>query len=87
MKTVALSRRTFLRALLAGGAASVLTPVRRLIEAWAASPVRDQACRLRRWMMVVDLARYDGCKKCTDACREEHFVPPARSGSGLWRCG
>ncbi len=29
----------------------------------------------RRWIMVLDLARCDGCKICTWACQDEHFVP------------
>lgn len=60
------SRRRFLKTLLAGGAAATLPQVSRLIEAWAASPVRGQTGRLRRWVMVIDLALCDGCKKCTE---------------------
>lgn len=75
---MALSRRGFLKALLAGGAASALPQVGRLIEAWAASPARNRTGRLRRWVMVIDLALCDGCKKCTDACQVEHFVPPGQ---------
>jgi Fe-S-cluster-containing dehydrogenase component len=29
-----------------------------------------------RWVMVIDLAKCDGCKECTAACRAMHFVPP-----------
>ena len=32
----------------------------------------------RKWVMVIDLARCDGCKKCTEACGKMHFVPPER---------
>ncbi len=28
-----------------------------------------------RFVMVIDLAQCDGCKKCTAACTKEHFVP------------
>jgi molybdopterin-containing oxidoreductase family iron-sulfur binding subunit len=28
-----------------------------------------------RFVMVIDLAKCDGCKKCTEACSKEHFVP------------
>ena len=31
--------------------------------------------RKRRWTMLIDLRRCDGCGKCTDACRTEHNVP------------
>ncbi len=30
----------------------------------------------RRWVMVIDLAKCNGCKHCTEACRTMHFVPP-----------
>jgi Fe-S-cluster-containing dehydrogenase component len=30
----------------------------------------------RRWVMVIDLAKCDGCKECTQACTAMHFVPP-----------
>jgi Fe-S-cluster-containing dehydrogenase component len=32
----------------------------------------------RRWIMVIDLAKCDGCGKCTQACSKMHFVPPDR---------
>ncbi len=31
-----------------------------------------------RWVMVIDLARCDGCKECTQACTAMHFVPPGQ---------
>ena len=30
---------------------------------------------VNRFVMVIDLAKCDGCKKCTEACSKEHFVP------------
>lgn len=31
-----------------------------------------------RWVMVIDLAKCDGCKECTQACSAMHFVPPGQ---------
>jgi molybdopterin-containing oxidoreductase family iron-sulfur binding subunit len=31
-----------------------------------------------RWVMVIDLAKCDGCKECTKACTAMHFVPPGQ---------
>ena len=32
----------------------------------------------RKFVMVFDLAKCDGCGKCTEACSKMHFVPPER---------
>ncbi len=32
----------------------------------------------RRWVMVIDLARCDGCGECTRACTAMHLVPPGQ---------
>jgi molybdopterin-containing oxidoreductase family iron-sulfur binding subunit len=32
----------------------------------------------RKWVMVIDLSKCDGCGKCTEACNKMHFVPPTR---------
>lgn len=32
----------------------------------------------RKWTMVIDLARCDGCQACTRACNSMHFVPPGQ---------
>src|SRR6266702_2458010 len=32
----------------------------------------------RKWVMVIDLAKCDGCGACTVACSKMHFVPPDR---------
>jgi len=32
----------------------------------------------RKWVMVIDLAKCDGCGKCITACSKMHFVPPDR---------
>lgn len=31
-----------------------------------------------RWLMVIDLARCDGCEACTQACSAMHMVPPGQ---------
>ncbi|MBI3463316.1 MAG: 4Fe-4S dicluster domain-containing protein [Planctomycetes bacterium] len=66
----------------------VLTPDGKLVhvdvsKAMACpAPPSDAAVRTgvpgRKWVMVVDLSRCDGCKKCTEACSKMHFVPPPR---------
>jgi Fe-S-cluster-containing dehydrogenase component len=32
----------------------------------------------RKWVMVIDLAKCDGCGKCIEACSKMHFVPSDR---------
>src|ERR1035437_3397377 len=39
-------------------------------------PARSVAPENRKWVMVVDLAKCDGCRDCTKACTKMHFVPP-----------
>lgn len=39
-------------------------------------PARSLAPTNQKWVMVIDLAKCDGCGECTRACREMHFVPP-----------
>ncbi len=46
-------------------------PMQHSPSAAAAAPVSNH-----RWVMVIDLAKCDGCKGCTNACRAMHFVPP-----------
>jgi molybdopterin-containing oxidoreductase family iron-sulfur binding subunit len=47
-------------------------------------PVLDTAAAIRqgipgrKWIMVFDLAKCDGCKKCTEACSKMHGVPADR---------
>lgn len=71
-----ISRRALLKMTAVSGAAATLSPAARLVSAWSASP-RPHAGRhvQRRWVMVIDLAACDGCKKCTKACQTEHAVP------------
>lgn len=32
----------------------------------------------KKFVMVIDLAKCDGCGKCTDACNKMHFLPPQK---------
>ncbi|HLE77447.1 MAG TPA: 4Fe-4S dicluster domain-containing protein [bacterium] len=76
MSRLRLSRRTFVKTLIATGAAATLPSVAKLAETWAAESHSPHARKTqRRWVMVIDLAACDGCKKCTAACQKEHFVP------------
>ena len=43
-----------------------------------AMPAAAAAPGKRRWVMVIDLAKCDGCKECTKACNTMHFVPPGQ---------
>ncbi len=45
--------------------------------AYAASPPEPVAGDNagRRWVMVIDLAKCDGCRECTRACQGMHFIP------------
>ena len=40
-------------------------------------PVTHEAAQ-RRWVMIIDLAKCDGCRECTRACNAMHFVPPGQ---------
>jgi Fe-S-cluster-containing dehydrogenase component len=39
-------------------------------------PARSVAPSNNKWVMVIDLAKCDGCKDCTKYCNQMHFVPP-----------
>jgi len=39
----------------------------------------------RRWVMVVDLAKCDGCGDCVTACSKGHFTPPDREWIRLYK--
>jgi molybdopterin-containing oxidoreductase family iron-sulfur binding subunit len=52
------------------------------VVAGPAAPYDDQAVRTgipgHKWVMVIDLAKCDGCGSCTRACGKMHFIPPDR---------
>ncbi len=79
------SRRRLLKIMGAAGVAGVAAPlalnlVRRTPEA-SAETAEKPSGRLRRWAMVIDLRKCDGCQsqgtppQCTQGCIEGHFVP------------
>jgi Fe-S-cluster-containing dehydrogenase component len=74
------TRRGFFRFLLRGSGAVLLSwgAVRAVAAELfrEALPARSIAPTNQKWVMVIDLAKCDGCRKCTEACRAMHFVPP-----------
>jgi molybdopterin-containing oxidoreductase family iron-sulfur binding subunit len=74
------TRRGFFQLLTRGGGALVVAGV--AVKATTAHlshsglPPRSVAPDNRKWVMVVDLAKCDGCRDCTKACTKMHFVPP-----------
>lgn len=48
----------------------------------SSTPITDQQARKgiegKRFVMVIDLAKCDGCGACTTACQAMHFTPPDR---------
>ncbi len=73
----------------AGGSLTpVLTPDGKVVqvnvgEAMSCPPPVDRAAVRkgvpgRKWVMVIDLAKCDGCGKCIEACSKMHFVPADR---------
>lgn len=78
-----LSRRQALLALAAAGSALAAGPLLAPLvqvhgESDPADPTHAGETPLppRRWAMVIDLRRCDGCKKCTEACQAKHYLPP-----------
>lgn len=41
----------------------------------------------RRWVMVIDLAKCDGCGKCTVACGKMHHIPADRQWLKVYKLG
>ncbi|HEY4799633.1 MAG TPA: 4Fe-4S dicluster domain-containing protein [Bacteroidia bacterium] len=52
------------------------------LEEYGAVPVTNEEARKgipgKKFVMVFDLAKCDGCKKCTEACQEMHFTESDR---------
>ncbi len=73
----------------AGEKLKVLTPSGTLLEIDSAhayathdKPVSSEEACIgipgRKFVMVIDLSKCDGCRKCTKACQKMHFTPPDR---------
>jgi ferredoxin len=79
------SRRRLLQLIGAGAVATAAVPVLAALAGkeavTAAEDAPDADRRVRRWSMVIDLRKCDGCQsqgtppQCTTACIEGHFVP------------
>lgn len=77
--TIAKKPRTLLPVLAADG--RVLEVEADAVGAKPPPPSDPQAragVRGRQWIMVIDLAKCDGCGKCMEGCRKMHFIPPGR---------
>jgi molybdopterin-containing oxidoreductase family iron-sulfur binding subunit len=66
-----------------GDGSPALTPDHQVVnsqtgEAISVSHSPREGVPGRRWIMVIDLAKCDGCGKCISACSKMHFVPPDR---------
>jgi molybdopterin-containing oxidoreductase family iron-sulfur binding subunit len=66
-----------------GPASPALTPDHQVInsqtgESISTSRSPREGVPGRRWIMVIDLAKCDGCGKCISACSKMHFVPKDR---------
>ncbi|HET9755284.1 MAG TPA: 4Fe-4S dicluster domain-containing protein [Candidatus Limnocylindrales bacterium] len=85
----ALSRRAVLQSVAAlgagaslgglGAAPQLVALVKGLDRVAPATPRSGPAAGMnatRRWVMVIDLRRCDGCGKCTKACQATHYLEP-----------
>lgn len=50
----------------------------------AAEPTGREGVSGRKWVMVLDLSRCDGCGKCTEACNKMHVMPTGRAYIPVW---
>lgn len=76
------SRRRFLKVVstgVAAGAVGVFFSDRILnVFDITTEDLREVSGDERQWVMLIDLAKCDGCGECTVACSREHFVPPGQ---------
>ena len=84
-----MDRRRFLRmaalACGAGAAGYILTKVPGQLGGSGGAEAAGTAQRTRRWTMLIDLRKCDGCSACTDACRDAHDVPEGQEWIKVYR--
>ncbi len=84
-----MNRRRFLKiAALAGGAAAagyLLLKVPGELGGSSAEHAGGTPGRTRKWTMLIDLRRCDGCGKCTKGCQEAHNVPDGQEWIRVYR--
>ncbi len=39
---------------------------------------RESEYQAKKFVMVIDLAKCDGCGKCTEACNKMHYLPKTK---------
>ena len=67
-----------------GAPSPALTPDHTLVDSRTGLPMPmvepsvRQGIPGRKWVMVIDLSKCDGCGSCTKACGKMHFIPPER---------
>lgn len=87
----AISRRALLRsaaalgigtsigALGAGSVAALVEHLDTVAPKPPASGAGGHAGTDRRWAMIIDLRRCDGCEKCSEACQATHYLEPEQT--------
>lgn len=78
-----LSRRMLLGSAAAIAGSAAVAPLFAQLQQLAPRPAAaamdiaaTTTAQKRRWAMVIDLGRCDGCGKCTDACQATHYLEP-----------
>jgi len=67
-------RRNLLGWAAAAAAGALLSPGLRLVELAQARSPEEAASALRRWGLLIDVAKCSGCGSCVSACHEENGV-------------
>jgi len=74
-----ITRRGFFGSMIGGGALVATLAAAKGTAAQVLGhvlPSRSIAPTNQKWVMVIDLAKCDGCGDCTKGCQEMHFIPP-----------